>query len=179
MLPIRVGDGDVKGIPKFTTIVPDARNKTLNETVALIIDRLRFAAPGIKQPGEPPAQPQWPNEPTPYEPGLADRLEQWPVIQQFMTEAAAKRILIFKGPSGYSKSALLNAAARYAKILRVPTGYVDFKDASQPKQCPAEAAARSWRRIAGLCGSQSAGSLDAARSSAQVKQSRADFARHL
>jgi hypothetical protein len=33
-----------------------------------------------------------------------------------------------QGPSGYSKSALLGAAARYAKTLRVPTAYVDFKD---------------------------------------------------
>jgi hypothetical protein len=45
-----------------------------------------------------------------------------------MTEAADKRILIFKGPSGYSKSALLNASARYANILGVPAAYVDFKD---------------------------------------------------
>lgn len=128
VLPIRVGDGDVKGIPKFTAIIPDVRNKTLDETVALILDRLRFAAPGIDQAGGPPARPPWPKEPTPYEPGLADRTEQWPDIQKLMTEGAAKRILIFKGPSGHSKSALLTAAFRYAKILRVPTAYVDFKD---------------------------------------------------
>lgn len=45
-----------------------------------------------------------------------------------MTASAAKRILMLKGPSGYSKTALLNAAARYAKILGVPAAYVDFKD---------------------------------------------------
>jgi hypothetical protein len=127
VLPIRVG-GDVKGIPKFTAIIPDVRNKTLDETATLILDRLRFAAPGSYQTREPPAHSPWPSEPTPYEPGLADRNEEWPGIQTLMTVGAAKRILIFKGPSGYSKSALLNAAFRYAKVLRVPTGYVDFKD---------------------------------------------------
>ncbi len=130
VLPIRVGDGDVKGIPQFTSIIPDVRNKTLDETVALILGRLHYAAPGGYQPMELPAHRRWPGEPTPYEPGLADRTEQWPDIQRLMTAGAAKRVLIFKGPSGYSKSVLLNAAARYAKIFRVPTGYVDFKDAS-------------------------------------------------
>ena len=39
VLPIRVGDGDVKGIPKFTAIIPDVRKKTLEETVELIVTR--------------------------------------------------------------------------------------------------------------------------------------------
>lgn len=130
VLPIRVGDGDVKGISSFTSIVPDVRpaERTLEKTVELIVTRLRFAVPGSYQPGEPPAHPPWPDEPTPYEPGLADRAEPWPAIQDLMTAGATKRILMLKGPSGHSKTALLNAAARYAKILGVPAAYVDFKD---------------------------------------------------
>jgi hypothetical protein len=135
VLPIRVGDGDVKGIPTFTSIVPDVRSRSIAKTAELIINRLHRAAPQTQQSSVPPAHSPWPDEPTPYEPGLADRTEEWPGIQTLMTAGAAKRILIFKGPSGHSKSALLNAAFRYAKILRVPTGYVDFKDTtflSQP-----------------------------------------------
>jgi TIR domain len=128
VLPIRVGDGHVKGIPKFITIIPDVRTRSLDATVTLILDRLRFAAPGSHRPTAPSARPPWPNEPMPYEPGLADRAEPWPAIQELMTANAAKRILMLKGPSGHSKTALLNAAARYAKILGVPAAYVDFKD---------------------------------------------------
>jgi hypothetical protein len=130
VLPIRVGDGDVKGIPKFTSIVPDVRlrERSLDKTVELILNRLHLVAPERQVARPSPGRPPWPNEPTPYEPGLADRAREWPGIQTLMTANAAKRILIFKGPSGYGKSALLNSAFRYAKILQVPTAYVDFKD---------------------------------------------------
>lgn len=130
VLPIRVGDGDVKGISSFTSIVPDVRptERTLNEAVELILNRLHRAAPEIQKARASPAHPPWPDEPTPFEHGLADRAEPWPAIQMLMTADSDKRILTFKGPSGYSKTALLNAAARYAKILGVPAAYVDFKD---------------------------------------------------
>ena len=42
VLPIRVGDGDVKGIHNLTTIIPDVRNKPLDETVALVDARLEM-----------------------------------------------------------------------------------------------------------------------------------------
>ena len=45
-----------------------------------------------------------------------------------LTSNSQKQILISKGHSGYSKSALLSAAAKYAKALCVPTAHVDFKD---------------------------------------------------
>lgn len=41
ILPIRVGDGEVRGI-QFTAIVPDARSKGIEATAQLILDRLRF-----------------------------------------------------------------------------------------------------------------------------------------
>lgn len=129
VLPIRVGDGDVEGI-SFNTIVPDVRphKRSLNEAVELILNRLHLVAPERQVARQSPAHPPWPNEPTPYEPGLADRAEPWPTIQKLMTEDVAERILMLKGPSGYSKTALLNAAVRYARILKVPAAYVDFKD---------------------------------------------------
>ncbi len=128
VLPIRVADGDVEGISS-NTIIPDVRppQRSLNSTVDLIVNRLRLAAPESQLVAAPPAHPPWPDEPTRFEHGLADRTEQWPDIQTLMTAGAAKRILIFKGQSGYSKTALLDAAARYAKVLSVPVAYVDFK----------------------------------------------------
>jgi TIR domain len=120
VLPIRVGDGDVPGIFLETGIVPDVRpaEKSLEQVVELIVERLHLAS----------AHPPWPNEPKPFDHGLADRTQQWPAIQTLMTAGTAKPILIFKGPSGYSKSVLLDAAIRYANILSVPAAYVDFKD---------------------------------------------------
>lgn len=41
ILPIRVGDGDIDGIP-FNTIVPDVRSKSVAEITTLIINRLRL-----------------------------------------------------------------------------------------------------------------------------------------
>jgi hypothetical protein len=130
VLPIRVGDGDVEGISPFTSIVPDVRptERPLDKTVELIVNRLHRAAPEIEKSRDSPRYPAWPEEPTPFEHGLADRAEPWPAIQRLMTADAAKRILMLKGPSGYSKSDLLDAAARYATILGVPAATVDFKD---------------------------------------------------
>lgn len=125
ILPIRVGDGNVEGI-LFNAIVPDAREKTLEQSAELILKRLALILPEVPIP--PMEQPSWPTAPIPYEHGLADRTEQWPEIQQLMTAGAAKRLLLFKGNSGHSKSALLNAAAAYAQSLGVAVGYVDFKD---------------------------------------------------
>lgn len=127
ILPVRVGNGEIKGI-LFNTIVPDARVKPLEETVELIVARLHLIGFECEKAGNSPTRPPWPIEPIYYEPDLADRTGQWPAIQKLMTADSAKRILIFKGPSGYSKTALINAAWRYAKILGVQTAIVDFKD---------------------------------------------------
>lgn len=117
VLPLRVGEGDVKGIYLETWIVPDVRNKPLDETVALIIDRLHHAT--LPKP--------WPEEPTPHEHGLADLTEVWPKIQKLMTAHSDKRILTLKGPEGYGKGSLLEAAVRYAnKYFNVLSANVGF-----------------------------------------------------
>src|SRR5262249_14696699 len=41
VFPIRVGDGDVNGIP-FNAIVPNVRGRTAEQAAELIVDRLRF-----------------------------------------------------------------------------------------------------------------------------------------
>ena len=135
VLPIRVGDGEVVGI-SFNTIIPDVRptKRSLNKAVELILNRRGLVTPECQVAVASPVHPVWPNETTPFEHGLANHAEQWPVIQKLMTADAAKRILIFKGRSNYGKTTLLNAAVRYAKILRVPTAYVNFKDAQFLRQ---------------------------------------------
>jgi hypothetical protein len=49
ILPIRVGDGEVRGIP-FNVAVPDARERTVEAAAKLIIDRLRLIAPQTEVP---------------------------------------------------------------------------------------------------------------------------------
>jgi len=44
ILPLRVGDGDVEGVP-FNTICPDARRKPVAQTAELIVNRLRLIVP--------------------------------------------------------------------------------------------------------------------------------------
>jgi hypothetical protein len=49
VLPIRVGEGDVNGIP-FNTIAPDVRERTPDQIAELIVDRLQFVM-GAAGPG--------------------------------------------------------------------------------------------------------------------------------
>ena len=44
VLPLRVGDGDVRGIP-FNAICPDARKRPITDTADLILNRLRLIRP--------------------------------------------------------------------------------------------------------------------------------------
>jgi hypothetical protein len=46
VLPLRVGDGEVPGIP-FNTIVLDVRGRAVEETAALIVQRLRLLKPDL------------------------------------------------------------------------------------------------------------------------------------
>jgi hypothetical protein len=46
VLPVRVGDGDVGGLP-FNTIIPDIRQRTHREAAELILDRLGLVGGGL------------------------------------------------------------------------------------------------------------------------------------
>ncbi len=126
ILPIRVGEGDIKGIP-FTTFIPEARGIPPSETASLILEKLDLVLPG-KHAGRSSRHRSWPKKPIPFSHDLADRaVSEWPAVLQLLTVDSAKQILMFEGRSGFSKSALLSAAEKYAKALQVPTAYVDFK----------------------------------------------------
>ncbi|HPP47186.1 MAG TPA: TIR domain-containing protein, partial [Accumulibacter sp.] len=133
VLPLRVGNGDVPGI-LFNSIVPDVRQKTIDQVLELIVSRLQLVR------GEQPPQPvasgtaYWPDEPLAFEHSLADRTSQWPAIQQVMAAGSRQRILLFKGASGHGKSVLLSTATAYARLLGVLQAYVDFKNTQHLQQ---------------------------------------------
>jgi len=69
---------------------------------------------------------RWP-EPSEFRPKLADRLREWPAIVDLLAGRSRERILLFEGPSGLGKSALVRQAAAYAKGLSVPVVQLDLK----------------------------------------------------
>jgi hypothetical protein len=69
---------------------------------------------------------RWP-EPLEFRPSLADRLKEWPAIVELLAGHSRERILLFEGPSGLGKSALIRLAAAYAKGLGVPVVQLDLK----------------------------------------------------
>jgi hypothetical protein len=69
----------------------------------------------------------WP-EPVAFAPDLADRVkEEWPAIVDLLAGRSRARILFYEGASGLGKSALLREANTYAKRIKIPVVYVDFK----------------------------------------------------
>jgi hypothetical protein len=69
---------------------------------------------------------RWP-EPIDFRPNLADRLEEWPAVVELLAGRSRERILLFEGPSGLGKSALVREAATFAKKIGIPVVQVDMK----------------------------------------------------
>jgi hypothetical protein len=69
---------------------------------------------------------RWP-EPMDFAPNMADRLMEWPAIVELLAGRSRERILLFEGPSGLGKSALVRQAGAYAKVLGVPVVHLDLK----------------------------------------------------
>ena len=74
---------------------------------------------------EPPTV-YWP-EPIEFNPDLADRIQEWPVIEALLAGRAQERILLFQGASGLGKFALVREAVKYAKRLGIRLVEVNFK----------------------------------------------------
>src|ERR1035437_9310117 len=136
LLNTRFGPGEVPGVFKTTGYL-DGINNTAQQCAKLILKRLGLLRQRLAQ-GQAAAPtavlnppPVWPTQPAVFKHGLADRTQrEWPAVLLLLTADAAKRILMFNGPSGYSKSALLRAAEKYARALRIPRAYVDFNDST-------------------------------------------------
>jgi hypothetical protein len=74
---------------------------------------------------EPPTI-RWP-EPLEFRPNLADRLKEWPAIVELLAGRSRERILLFEGPSGLGKSALVRQATVYARTSGVLVVQLDLK----------------------------------------------------
>lgn len=68
----------------------------------------------------------WP-DPLPFEPELADRTQEWPVIVDFLAGRSRERILLFEGASGLGKSELIRQAVAYAKKVGISVARLDLK----------------------------------------------------
>jgi hypothetical protein len=127
VLPLRVGDGEVEGIP-FTSIVPDIRNKTSEEAAELIIERLRLVAPDRVPDPDPSDQPGWPAEPPELDWPMADHSGVREAIASLLTRDAAWQFLPVRGPSETGRSHISRQMLMNA--LRIPElacGRFDFK----------------------------------------------------
>lgn len=118
ILPIRVGDGDVKGIYE-NTIAPDIREKTVAQAAELIIQRLQTIDPSLLY---------WPEESTEVRWPMANHTEVRGAFQQLLTRAAPWRVLLVRGPSESGKSHITKQMLSYAlRIRKLPCGRFDFK----------------------------------------------------
>ncbi len=125
ILPIRVGDGEVKGVP-FNSIVPDIRKKSAAEAAKLIIDRLSMILPDTDNGA--PAASGWPEQSLSLDWPIADNNEVRTAFERLMTCAAPRRFLPVCGPSESGKSVI--TSQMLGNALRIPNlacGRFDFK----------------------------------------------------
>jgi hypothetical protein len=98
---------------------PFGNDVQLDQLVRWVADRLglgKVELPTVR----------WP-EPIDFRKKLADRLNEWPAIVELLAGRSRGRILLFEGPSGLGKSALVRQAAAYAKGLGVLPVELDLK----------------------------------------------------
>ena len=128
ILPIRVGDGDVKGI-LFNTIVPDVRNRTPDETAELIVQRLRLIVPDLNLGTGPSiAGFSWPEPRAPLLWPMADHSGVREAFARLLARDATWRFLPIRGPTETGKSHITKQML--ANALRIPElacGRFDFK----------------------------------------------------
>lgn len=128
ILPIRVGDGEVKGIP-FNALVPDVRERTAGEAAELIVERLRLVAPDIGiGTGHLASRPSWPEAPTPLLWPMANHRSVREAFESLLTQKNPWHFLPIVGPSETGKTHITKQIL--ANALRVPDlacGRFDFK----------------------------------------------------
>ena len=90
---------------------PLAADEQLDQMIRWIADCLGLQ--GI----EPPTV-RWP-APVEFRSDLADRIQEWPAIEELLAGRSRERILLFQGGSNLGKSALVRQAVAYAKTLGV------------------------------------------------------------
>ena len=129
ILPIRVGDGEVPGIPPFTTIVPDVRERPVEEAAQLVINRLRLIVPGLEiKSDEPPIDPSWPDLPPKLIWPMADHDGVRRAFATLLTCDSPWRFLPVRGPTETGKSHITKQMLANALLMPdVACGRFDFK----------------------------------------------------
>lgn len=125
ILPLRVGDGEVKGL-KFNTIAPDVRQMSAAEAAELILARLRLIRQS-KLPEKPPAL-DWPDQAPKLKWPIADHSKVRMAFERLLTSKAPWRFLPVKGPSESGKTHI--SRQLLGNGLRLPNlacGRFDFK----------------------------------------------------
>lgn len=128
ILPIRVGDGDVRGI-LFNTIVPDVRNRTPDETAELIVQRLRLIVPDLNPgTGSLIAGFSWPEPPESLHWPMADHSGVREAFARLLARNATWRFLSIRGSSETGKSHITRQMLDNALLIpELACGRFDFK----------------------------------------------------
>lgn len=129
ILPIRVGEGEVDGIP-YNAIVPDARQKGAIKTAQLIIDRLHLIYPETFS-GAATSEGSWPSSQPLLNWSMADHREAREAFSILLQRDAPWRYLSLRGPSEVGKSHITQQMLANALRLKNPAnlacGRFDFK----------------------------------------------------
>jgi hypothetical protein len=128
ILPIRVGDGDVKGI-LFNAIVPDVRQRSPDATAQLIVDRLRLIVPSVVTgTGSAVAELPWPETPKPLDWPVADHCGVREGFERLLDRQARLRALPIRGDTETGKSHITRQMlANAQRMTGLTCGRFDFK----------------------------------------------------
>ena len=126
VLAVRVGDGEVEGI-HLNYVVPDLRQKSLQEAAQLIIDRLRLVSPlSVKSQSE---RVEWRHHLPSFRWPLANHTEVQDAFRSFLLNGSPTRLLTIQGVSETGKTSLAKQMERNVSELlpEVRCGRFDFK----------------------------------------------------
>lgn len=131
VLPIRVGEGDVAGIP-FNAIVPDVRQNSIADTVQLIIQRLTLIYPeAFSGTATSASDGSWPSIRQSLSWSMADHRDAREAFSNLLQQDAPWRYLSLRGPSEVGKSHITQLMLANALRLKNPPnlacGRFDFK----------------------------------------------------
>ena len=125
ILPIRVGDGEFKGVLP-NEIVPDVRGRTPLDAAEMIVARLNLArayAGNVE-----PVVARWPSDPPILHWPMADHAEAREAFANLLSEGAPARALLVRGASETGKSHMSKQMIRNVMPLPdVVSGRFDFK----------------------------------------------------
>lgn len=125
ILPLRVGDGDVKGILP-NEIVPDIRGKPATEAADLIVARLNLVRAGGSEVNG--SVRQWPEVAPDLHWPMADHGEARGAFSTLLCDSSPVRALLLQGASETGKSHMTTQMIRNAMTLpEVVCGRFDFK----------------------------------------------------